>query len=57
LADYHLIKQIKPQDYLDNHWRDIQYNSLSLSDIGSKGDFIGILTKRANMVSKEYKVM
>ncbi|KAI9302572.1 ras guanine nucleotide exchange factor domain-containing protein [Cunninghamella echinulata] len=51
LADYYLFQQMKSYDYLDGHWRHCQYNDLSLEELELKEDFIGILTKRANMLN------
>lgn len=50
LADYYLFQQIKSYDYLDGHWRHCQYSDLSLDELETKEDYIGILTKRSNMV-------
>ncbi|CAO3632746.1 unnamed protein product [Cunninghamella blakesleeana] len=51
LADYYLFQQIKSYDYLDGHWRHCQYNDFSLDELETKEDYIGILTKRANMMN------
>ncbi|KAI8098459.1 ras guanine nucleotide exchange factor domain-containing protein [Halteromyces radiatus] len=51
LADHHIMKQIKPHQYLDKHWRDTQYDDLSFATLEARGDYIGISTKRTNMMN------
>ncbi|KAI8066602.1 ras guanine nucleotide exchange factor domain-containing protein [Gongronella butleri] len=50
LADSYLFQQLRAHHFLDAQWRDQPYDATPLSRLEETLDYIGLLTKRANML-------
>ncbi|ORX45728.1 ras GEF [Hesseltinella vesiculosa] len=50
LCDSFLFQQLQLHHFLEAKWRDQPYDAIPLSKLEEKADYIGLLTKRANML-------